>query len=250
MDSVPEFSEKRPFQFTLRTLLLIMTGVAFVLGLSFYLHCPEIAGMSLVGVPVWILWRYGKANILGVVLWLILVEFLVWAGFASTYRMKVPQDWFKPAYVFLICIAIPGGLIILVVFILAACKSEINRFGNLCGICLTIALPLLWYIVVCPITDSISEQLSIKQTAENNAAMSEAIKQVEALCSKLGRTPSDKEFLQISGKPLPVLHFDHSKCEISYYREDDKYYRLEFFYWDKYVYENKAPQNGWRRIPF
>ena len=79
------------------------------------------------------------------------------------------------------------------------------------------------------------------------------VKDVDAICLKLGRSPTDeKELESLLGHPMTVIHAYGREYPIRYYRLPNGSFKLEYLTESGNIrtFESSLPTAGWTEIPF
>jgi len=233
----------RRVQFTLRQLLFGTLLIAVIMAL------PRITGSPIASILCSVLLlarcmcRFAYADVWAVVVFWLGAEMLAWCGLAWAYLGRLD----KPAF-----LSYGGSLLVLasaVMFLRMALARQPKDIWQIAHAGFVLLLLLIWWCFVPAFGDATIAAMRARVRTENNAAMNNAVAQVEAIREELGRVPRNDELADLLEKPLPSIQINGVAHPIEYNRESPDHYHLYFLvYWDAYDiyrYDSRSPRKGW-----
>jgi hypothetical protein len=135
-------------------------------------------------------------------------------------------------------------------FVVGAFRSPQRRSVGVIGALSSIAVPVYWILVIHPHLLDSKQAHRAQLAAADAITRQQIVADIDALIASLGRDlQSERELVQLMGKPMPNVHDKFTPVSIEYYPARGGGYELVYWtFWgnaDYYVYESKAPQNGW-----
>jgi hypothetical protein len=219
--------------------------------LTTYARSPIAASCLTIVAICWTLFRFGRANLWGVVLWGFAAAILS-AGFWTPETSEsdhglfvIPRGVVLGAGGFLL--SLPAGI----VFLFASVKNRSRCAGNCAGSMIV----LFTFVVYCTAgsamrTHRVGPEF-VQETRQLLLTLHRLSAEIEAIRARTGRLPKDEaELVVLRGKPMPPFYHDY--C-VHYSREGDSY-RLDcsashfwgrswdFFPWIFCYYGPDSPQ--------
>lgn len=232
-------------QFSLQALFVLTALLAVVLGLTAWTSAPEIPVLSALVALVVLLWRFTQASRAGLILLLIGTPCLARTGIMWAYRGDPWATFFPFPEVGSVVL----GLSILV-FVLAPLWKEKTIVVQLTCAATTLALLVLWWLIVPPLGEQAVKNESIRQYADTMLTFRSLIKELERIHSTTGSYPKDEDrWVAIRGAPLPKTEYGGP----FFYQRDGGHYRLSFlagFFGNLYFYDSSAPERGIFMVPW
>jgi hypothetical protein len=232
-------------RFTLRNLLVVTGLLAASLSVGHWTDSPLWSVHFTLLVVGWVLYRFLHGSLAGIIPCLLGADLLTIGAIVWAYRAIEP---FLESIVYVFA----SVLILIGIGIFIGVANRTTPYWRWQIFCAAIFFTLLvgWWVLVPMIGEHVVAQRRARDTVRNDAAMLQAVAQVEAIRSVLGRAPTDSEFRELSKAPLPTIHWDGRKIEMRYRQVGDKEYWLEYYNWDIYLYHNTESKRGWFREPF
>jgi len=191
----------------------------------------------------WVLVAKLHASLGTVILALPGLEILTGGGLRWAYYGE--DDLFGLDHI-VFCIATGLTLLGIGGFVWRACKiGPYRRTQEVLGLLLFAAL-IAWWFTIPELGKAAVARRQAAEAAVNQAAMAQAVEQIEALRVRLGRIPTDDE---VSAEPLPSAVSRNVLLPIRYQHGPNSY-RLRIVAWDIYEYDSAAPAKGWCCKPF
>ena len=241
-------ARRNGFQYTLREFLVVVGLFALVCGLTRWSGSPKLATASAVAFVAWMMVRFAHACVPGVLIFLVGGELLAVSAVNWVYYAR--EEFLFPCREMLGLIGCFLVLVSSIAFIVAAVMQKKERKWQLGNAMFVFLLMIVWFAVVPALGRKAVTQRRARETVANNAAMRDAVAQVEAVRKQLGRAPTAYELRELSGKPLPTIRSNGLEIEIRYQRVRDDQYNLRFVDWDIFWYDSATPEKGWYRIPW
>jgi hypothetical protein len=238
-------SRHKSRQIGLKLLLGLLTFFALVMGISIWIGIPVLPFAAGIPILAWLLYRIGDSPRWLVITWAIGAEMfaLAWQ-FRPTFG-----DWFPHPFFFL---SLPAGCMLCVVtsaiFTVMLFRKRLPLGTGIVGSIMSIAIPVLWWLVIFPYVQRLNEAEKAKQVAHNKAIVIQIVKEIEIVRAKLGRAPKNTAELEASmGHAMPFVYDNGFASPISYQRIGENEYQLHYELWatDDWIYSSNAPQKGW-----
>jgi len=234
-------------RFTLRHLFVVTALSAMALAAGRVTGSPALTIHLTLVVVGWLIYYVLHGHLAGILPCLLGADYLTIHAIDWTYRANAPF-MFEPVLDMFASFLIFVGLGI---FVILGCRKGPYWRWQLANAAIFFTLLIAWWLVIPMIGERVIAQQRARDTVRNNAAMSQAVAQVEAIRSQLGRVPTDLEFGELSKAPLPTIYWDGRKIEMDYRYVSDKEYWLSYLLsWDIYSYHSTEPKRGWFSVPF
>ncbi len=241
----PQLVEK-PFQFTLRTLLLGTAVFALVMGLTVSFKMPEIFATALVAFMAWLTWRIAKVNIVAIILWFLATELM----FILEYFGRTAIGYEKLKWLLMVLLlSISIFLTSCIMFFYSGIMTN-KKIGNIVCAFLVILTPF----IIFPCINGIGQIIDVYESAENAPIMQSIVDDVETIHNRLGRVPNDQnELINLLKKPLPCIHLRSQNLSMHYECVDSDNYMIWFQNFTDvgnvyiFTYDSQKPKCGWIR---
>jgi hypothetical protein len=202
--------------------------LAAQMGSPFQASCVLIAAIG------WVLYRFARANILGIVLWCL----------SAAVISRLCKTVMRAELFWEVNIAVGALLPIVtsIVFLVAAAIDRRRRIANCGGCVLALFTLVAWIAGANTLHNAFHMQEDSRETTRTLVAVHKLAQEVDSIRAHLGRLPkNEEELIRLRGKPMPTLGARHSP--IQYYRTSDVDYRLSFglrnfwgHHWDLWGY--------------
>ncbi len=223
-DPLPKIAAASRWQFRWLIAVIILAAAA---GAAWLLvACAglwALAGCIVIAAAGFVLYRFGRADGLGVGLWCLAAAAMN-VGFAAAMQAETFG---------LLAISglatIPLFAASAVVFLLAAVKRRSGRAANCAGCVLVACTLIVPLTAVWTVRGCLSGQEAAQRTTENLIALHQLGTEVESFRTRLGRLPKDEaELVALRGKLMPFYRTSYSSSHpIRYTRRDQGEFCLE-----------------------
>jgi hypothetical protein len=232
------------FQYSLRTLMLIVTAAALVMGLAATFNILELLPVFAAIVFIsFLARRLARVDKKGIIFWCastaLMISYFTWH--IKKYADKPHLD--NPIFLlFAACFFIAS-----VLFLVSENNFKNPNKRNFSCAMLVLATLLLINGISTHFVGIFENKRFHQLLAENGTDLQTYIDDIESVCTKLGRPPNDEqEILKVLEKPLPKIYFMDQEIRISYEGYKRPYYILYARYGNIYFkYDSRRPSKGW-----
>lgn len=238
-------------RFTLKHLFVVVALLAVALTAGRVTGSIVISIQLLVLVIGWIMHRFMHAHLGALIPCLLGFDYLAIRGVAWAYfGFEGFFDEFPNSAASILVLVGSSAFAYL-----ATCKGPQARWQLIHAVTF-FALLLAWWTFIPALGDVAVTRRRAIETAQNNAAMTQAVAQVEALRQKLGRVPSEADLNDHLKDGLPKIRSGSGERAISYNHVSDQEYHLWCLissgdlWGDIHYYDSDQPQKGWQVEPF
>ncbi len=182
------------------------------------LHAPVLvlASWLVIGTVGWILHRFGRATVIGIVLWAaagVLMSASLWAS-PSLGDPWVRILHFLPAAG--LALTLPAGL----VFLVASVRDRKRCAGNCAGCMVVLFSIIVPAVSACTIHRHRARCEAVQETRQLILMLHQVAGEIEAIRAQTGQLPKDEaELVALRGKPLPAYYREY---RTKYYRTDSE----------------------------
>jgi len=230
------------------SLLAAASYLALAFGTGRMLESPQMVVHLMLLFLGWVLHHFAKAHIGGLIPLLLGFDILFCHGISWVYHGYEGYG-FIPHEMVLVFGSISVVISAAVFSYMAALKRR-HRVVQACIALFSLVLLASWCVVVPSIGKTAISTRQSRETVTNNAAMANAVDQIEALRIALGRVPEESELDDLLTEPLPEINWDGWNTRIKYHKNGDDNYLLWYTNWDVYYYDSSTPERGWYSEPF
>jgi hypothetical protein len=234
-------------RFTLKHLFIIVALLAVALSAARITGSIALSIHLTLLVIGWIMYRFMCAHLAGLIPCLLGFDYFAARGIGWAYFGF--EGFFDD---FLSSVA---SLLVLVgsttFLYLATCEGPESRW-QLANAAVFFVLFVAWWLFIPSLGTAAVARRQANETAQNNAAMVQAVTQVEAIRGQLGRIPTEDEINERFKDGLPRVRDGLSEMAIRYDRINDHKYQLWFTigWGDINHYDSSQPKKGWQVEPF
>ncbi len=236
-------------QLSLRWMLVAMAVIGAMLGGALRVHAPALFINCIVASLAVLVWKVARPSLAGLICGTLGLQAAVLAGVVY----YGDDGLFFGDFVCDILLYFAAALIVVGLLLFArGCNPGVpaRRQNRITAIGL-MAIAIGGVVFAPPVLSTYRQAWIDAQNRENAAHMQTAIDEVEALCTRLGKTPLDEgELTRLLGHPLPGITRYGSELKIRYRRIAPGQFQLEYFDWDIYTYDSANPSAGWVRTRF
>lgn len=234
-------------QFSVKQLLAVTAYLACAMGTAQLFESPVVLCHFLVGLVGWLTWRLLPGCLVGVIVLMSGVDILCCCTISWAYY-GIPdyfgyREWF----------AVLGSVLIIAGACVLFWRATHDR-GQF-KVYLSAGLASLFFVIswwaILPSVGKVSiQRRRAADSASNLLAMAEAVKEVERVCERLGRSPSESELQLLLNKPLPPLRESGCEVPIQYRRTGEHGYTLSACLQGILVYDSADAKKGWQPTNF
>ncbi|MHB1037030.1 MAG: hypothetical protein ACYC35_19390 [Pirellulales bacterium] len=234
-------------QFSLRAILLVMTGIAVVFGIAVHCQSFPLAVLAALTFFAFFTWWVVRVSVSGIVFTSIGILLAIGDGMGE-YRANDELEMLASSYVEGLCwlFSVAG----VAAFASAAAREVRKRCSNMIASAIAMCVPLLCSLVVLPLAGSFRESRVAYERAQNISTMKQVVEEVEFIHAQLKHAPRNEvELIGALRKPLPVLGAGAGPIRYRMLSED----RFELtVVWgsDVYAYDSQTPNRGWVKTRF
>ena len=233
-------------RFTLKHLFIVVALLAGALSAGRVTGSVAISIHLTLLVIGWIMYRFMYAHLAGLIPCLLGFDYLASRGIGWAYFGF--EDFFDDF------LSSAASILVLVgscTFLYLATREGLRSRWQLINAVLFFALFVAWWVFIPALGNAAVAQRKAGEAAQNNAAMTQAVAQVEAIRQKLGHIPTEAEINEQFKNGLPQVRDGLRETAINYDRDDQEYHLWFIINWgDVYNYRSGQPQKGWQVEPF
>lgn len=232
-------------QLGIRQMLGLVVIASVVMAVSVYFDLKSLPFAGAAAFIAWGLHRFGEVPRGSAIT-------LATGGimFAVAWQFK-PQlgDWFPhPIHLLALLLGFCSSFASTIYFTVLGSTKRIKWRSAIVGALFALMLPVTWVFVVIPYLSHLREAERARQLAYNQQVSVQIVRDVDAVCARLGRAPKDQEELEKEmGHPMPFLFDGGIQTPIRYSSRWNGGYQLRYEFWasDDWTYSSSAPQLGW-----